>query len=86
MPNTPNKLRMIDVRHPFYVNDSLYWEHWRETYDGGAEYVRKYLKKFSERETDTDFNSRVDMTPTPRLQRPPSMTSVIQSFNDSLMF
>jgi len=65
MPNIPDKPKMISVRHPYYVNDSIYWQHWRETYEGGDLYVRKYLQKFSERETDVDFNARIAMTPTP---------------------
>jgi hypothetical protein len=65
MPNVPNKSRIIDVRSPRYTNDSLYWNEWRECYNGGAEYLRLYLTKFSERETDADFTTRKSNTPVP---------------------
>ena len=57
--------RVIDTRHPRYVNDMLWWEDWRECYEGGPDYVQRNLKKFSERETDADFNTRVFFTPIP---------------------
>jgi hypothetical protein len=63
MPNVPNKLSIITARYPDYLTDALKWNEWRETYDGGSYYLRKYLKKFSERETDPDFETRLAMTP-----------------------
>lgn len=65
MPNTPDKPTLISVRHPYYTTDSIYWQQWRETYEGGDEYVRNYLKRFSDRETQEDFNDRIKMTPVP---------------------
>ncbi len=60
-----DKFRIIDVRHPSISNDSDYWLEWRECYDGGFVFVQNNLKKFTERESTDDFNSRVDITPTP---------------------
>lgn len=57
--------RIIDTRHPSYINDMMYWEDWRECYDGGADYVSRNLRKFSERETDADFATRKFFTPIP---------------------
>lgn len=57
--------RIIDVRHPIYIHDELYWEEWRMCYEGGPDYVQQYLKKFSERETDADFETRKFYTPIP---------------------
>lgn len=57
--------RIIDTRHPSYINDMMYWEDWRECYDGGAGYVDRNLRKFSERETDADFSTRKFFTPIP---------------------
>lgn len=57
--------RVIDTRHPRYLDDMLWWEEWRECYEGGPNYVDRNLKKFSERETDLDFNTRKFFTPIP---------------------
>jgi hypothetical protein len=54
-----------ETRHPTYFHDSHFWTEWREVYNGGIDYTRLYLRKFSERETDADYNSRLDITPTP---------------------
>ena len=63
MPNIPNKTSIITARYPNYNVDALQWNEWRETYEGGSRYLRKYLKKFSDRETDTDFETRLSITP-----------------------
>jgi hypothetical protein len=59
------KFHIIDARHPSIAYDAGYWDEWRECYDGGFVFVQNNLKKFTERETTDDFNSRVDITPTP---------------------
>jgi len=56
---------VTETRNPQYFHDMLYWEKWREVYDGGETYTSRYLRKFTERETDTDFNTRMAITPTP---------------------
>jgi len=57
--------RIIDVRHPHYLRDSLDWEEWRDTFEGGKYYRDNYLVKFSTRETDAEFNLRRNLTPIP---------------------
>lgn len=57
--------RFIDVRHPMYINDMMYWNEWRECYEGGPDYVIRNLKRFSERETLEDFEARKFFTPIP---------------------
>lgn len=57
------KKPIVDIRHPSYVVDELYWQEWRDCYDGGPWYVQRNLKKFSERETDADFTTRKFFTP-----------------------
>jgi len=42
-----------------------FWAEWRESYEGGYYFVEQNLKKFSERESDDDYYSRMDITPTP---------------------
>lgn len=53
------------IRHPDFLRDEMYWEEWRETYEGGPLFVRRNLKKFSNRETELDFNNRKFYTPIP---------------------
>jgi len=53
------------IRHPDYLEDEMFWEDWRECYDGGPSYVRRNLKKFSNRETTQDFLDRKFYTPIP---------------------
>lgn len=60
-----DKFRIIDVRHPSISYDSGYWDEWRECYEGGYYFVQQNLKKFSERESDDDYYSRMEITPTP---------------------
>jgi hypothetical protein len=60
-----DKFRIIDVRHPSIAYDGGFWAEWRECYEGGYYFVEQNLKKFSERESDTDYYSRMEITPTP---------------------
>jgi len=53
------------IRHPEYLEDEMYWQDWRETYNGGPAFVRRNLKRFSVRETPEDFNNRKFYTPIP---------------------
>jgi len=57
--------RIIDSRHPNFHSDSIDWKKWRDTYQGGRQYVQRYLKKFTKKEDNKDFQSRKDMTPIP---------------------
>jgi hypothetical protein len=41
----------------------LYWTRWRECYRGGEHYVNRNLERFSDLETDPEFNTRKDLTP-----------------------
>jgi hypothetical protein len=53
------------IRHPEYLEDELYWYEWRDIYNGGPRFVRRNLKKFSNRETNEDFATRKFFTPIP---------------------
>lgn len=57
--------KIINIRHPQYIRDSLDWELWRDTFEGGEWYRDRYLVKFSNRETDAEFNERKELTPIP---------------------
>jgi hypothetical protein len=54
-----------ETRHPTYFHDSHFWTKWREVYNGGEDFTRLYLRKFSDRESTAEFNSRLEITPTP---------------------
>ena len=54
-----------DIRHPDYLRESTLWSEWRDTFQGGEDYLQRYLQKFSSRETNPDFNTRKLYTPIP---------------------
>lgn len=56
---------LTGIRHPEYLEDEIYWDEWRAIYNGGPQFVRRNLKKFSNRETDSDFKDRKFYTPIP---------------------
>jgi len=60
---TYKSFSVTETRHPQYFHDMIYWEKWREVYNGGETYAEYYLRKFSERETDEDFRNRREITP-----------------------
>jgi len=57
--------RIIDSRHPGYLDTFLDWPEWRAVYAGGKTFRDLYLKKFNTREDDADFAERKDLTPIP---------------------
>jgi hypothetical protein len=60
----PEKL-IIDYRNPNYYRDQVFWDLWRSVYNGGDDFSYTYLQKFTNRETDYDFNNRRQITPCP---------------------
>lgn len=48
-----------DLRHPQYVLNQENWEKWRLTYLGGSRFIKRFLKKFSNREDDQQFRDRM---------------------------
>lgn len=54
------------ITHPEYDSTELEWKKWRYAYEGGRNFVRTYLKKFSTREDTTDFEDRMSITYCPR--------------------
>jgi len=61
-----NVAHLVDARHPLYLAGMTDWYKWRVTYLGGDEFREAYLKKFSAREDQEDFNTRKDITPVPK--------------------
>src|SRR5436853_6120818 len=56
---------IVSIRHPEYSIQSSKWAKWRLVYEAGDNFIENYLKKFSSREGETDFNLRKDITPIP---------------------
>jgi len=57
-------LSFSKVAHPEYIILSEEWEKYRYIMNSGSEFIDKYLKKFSSRESDLDFRGRREVTPT----------------------
>lgn len=62
---TQIKSRVIDARHPSRNLNSRDWLLWRLTYEGGLDYLNRYLRKFSRLEPEDDFLTRKLITPIP---------------------
>jgi hypothetical protein len=60
-----NKFSIVDLRHPSIAFQSGFWADWRDAYNGGDYYVEQNLIKFTDREDQTDFLNRRDITPIP---------------------
>ena len=60
-----SQLTVADLTHPEYRNLYEDWEKWRRTYESGDAYIDYYLKKFSSRENEIDFNIRKEITYVP---------------------
>ena len=63
-PDKP-QLNIISSRHPLFKQSWVDFDLWRKTYEAGEDYVDRYLKKFSARESTADYNLRRDVTPVP---------------------
>ena len=58
-------MSILSLTHPEYFSNLLDWEKWRVIGEGGTAFINKYLQKYTERESDTDFNSRKTLTYSP---------------------
>lgn len=66
MPETKPPLpTYLSRRHPHYLSIDADWDKLRYTYKGGETFKRKYLEKFSNRESDDDYLRRYRLTPVP---------------------
>jgi hypothetical protein len=59
------KLNVSQLVHPDYSSSVDDWEKFRDVYEGGHDFVDKYLEKFSLREEDTDFTTRKKISYSP---------------------
>jgi len=61
----PPSVNISSTRHPDYYYNLSDWSTWRWIWEGGEGFTRTYLKKYTERESNTDFERRRDITPVP---------------------
>jgi len=54
-----------DLKHPIYLASITNWLKYRLCYDSGFEFRHKYLKRFSKREDDLEFQERRDISYVP---------------------
>ena len=51
--------------HPDYTESISDWIKWRRTYEAGDEFIQEYLKKFSNREQNSEFTDRKEISYVP---------------------
>lgn len=73
--DTDKKVKITSLRHPAYFRRSVFdWPRWRLTFAAGEAFREEYLKKFSNRENNADFDCRKDMTPIPSFAKAAILT------------
>lgn len=59
------KPTITDIIHPDYQENSQDWLKWRSAYEGGQNFINRYLKRFSARESVEMYNIRKEVTYNP---------------------
>lgn len=77
---TGGKPKLVQARHPEWVERAEDWVRWRLCYEGGKDYIKANLHKYSRRETDRDFEQRERLT-----YNPADATQGVDVFRNSLM-
>jgi len=55
-------LPVASITHPRYDQNLIYWQKYRYTFEGGHDFVQKYLKQFSTKENMVDFIRRREIS------------------------
>jgi len=85
MPHVEFPKTIIGFRHPNFTSDAADWEKWRLTYEGGKNFLERYLTKFTSRESKPDFENRKNITPIPAFAKSAIndiRNSIFQRMND----
>lgn len=56
---------LSNIQHPDFITQFQDWEKWRYCWAGGRQFINKYLKKYSVREDQGDFDLRKQNTYSP---------------------
>lgn len=65
MSGNEHRLTISGVRHPNYNYDRLYWELYRDVFEGGMWFRKRYLQKLSADESNEEYNRRLSLSPIP---------------------
>ena len=65
MSQSEHRLSISGVRHPDYQYDRLYWEIYRDIFEGGLWFRDRYMQKLSTSESDDEFKRRKSLSPIP---------------------
>lgn len=57
--------KIASLRHPQYSANLQNWLKWRLAYQGGTQFMRTYLKRFSKREDNQEFEQRLAVSYVP---------------------
>lgn len=81
-----DEFKITSLRHPLYASDSVFdWPRWRAAFQGGERFRDLYLEKFSNRESDADFQRRKCTTPIPAFAKAAVLgirNAIFQRLND----
>ncbi len=55
-------LKIIRLIHPDWLRNSNNWKKYRLVYEGGQNFIRSFLRKYSKREDEKDFRMRKSLT------------------------
>jgi hypothetical protein len=58
-------ISIADLVHPYYEERLLDWTLWRDVYAGGRAFINSYLKRYSSRESNPDFENRKTLSYNP---------------------
>lgn len=62
MAEKKEKAKISTIQHPVYTNMKDEWAKFRDAFEGGMAFVDVYLKKYSAREDDVDFDLRKEIS------------------------
>lgn len=62
MAEEKEKAKISTIQHPVYTNMKDEWAKFRDAFEGGMAFVDVYLKKYSAREDDVDFDLRKEIS------------------------
>lgn len=79
------QMTVAEIRHPLYEDRYRDWQLWRDVYEGGQQFIDRYLEKFSNREGPEDYAKRKRMTYNPAFAKEAVdeiKNSLFQRFDD----
>jgi hypothetical protein len=78
-----NSARPRRNEHPYYIENYGMMYKFRLTYEGGEQFKRMFLQKFSDKETDTDFARRMSLTYVPAFAKA-AIQEIVNTLGDRM--